>query len=672
MKLNRVGPVAAVFFALLVGKVEGQVVYVNQAGYLPDQKKLVYSIDGADSFYVVDMSSGAVKFSGPMYQTSAKDAASGWQTFAGDFSSFKQAGTYQIETSNSDTSFTFQIAYNVFEDVLKKSLKGFYFQRCGSELLTQNAGVYARLICHTHDGVFHSTTGLSGSMVTTGGWHDAGDYGKYVVNAGISVGTLLLAYELFPEKFSYDDLNIPESGNSVPDILDEARYELGWLLEMQDSTDGGVFFKVTTEQFDGFEMPSQDVSTRYIYQKSSTATGDFAAVMAQAARIYAPFDSAFSSKCLAAAELAWQYLAANPSIVPTGGFTNPSGTATGEYGDTNDSDERLWAAAELFVTTGADSFHTYFKGHNTAAYSFTSVQGWQDVTAMAQLAYLTGQQPKADSTAKSQMLKALDNYCSGFVKIASSDGFNVAMNTGDYGWGSNGYDLNKALLLIVGYKLSGDTTFSIAALEQLDYILGCNINNMSYVTDVGSSPPMHIHHRPSAADGIVDPVPGLMAGGPDHGLDDAALAAAYTSATPPARCYLDNQNSYASNEIAINWNAPLVFVSGFFNESQLSSVKEDFPQLPNRFEMAQNFPNPFNPTTSITYRISTPSHVSLKVYDMLGREVRTLVDQRQNPGTYAVNFDGSRLASGAYLYKIDVVDAQGQRYAATKKLVLIK
>lgn len=441
---------------------------------------------------------------------------------------------------------------------------------------------------------------------------------------------------------------------------------------MQDSTDGGVFFKVTTAQFDGFEMPSQDVSIRYIYQKSSTATGDFAAVMAQAARIYVPFDSMFASRCLAAAEMAWNYLVANPSIVPTGGFRNPSGTGTGEYGDTKDSDERLWAASELFVTTGADSFDTYFKNHNIAPNSFTSLMGWPELSSMAQLAYLMGPQPKADSSIKAQMKVALGKACESFVGIASTDGLNVAMNTSDYGWGSNGTDLNKAILLIAGYRELADTSYYNTALSQLNYILGCNVKNMTFVTGVGTISPMHIHHRPSVADGIVNPVPGLMSGGPDHGLDDAVLQATYTSATPPARCYIDNDGSYASNEIALNWNAPLVFVSGFFNESAATPVKENSQKIPTHFELSQNFPNPFNPTTTITYTLSAPSRVSLRVYDLLGREVNALVNQRQIAGNYTVNFDGSRLASGVYLYRIDVTDNNGLKYMDTKKLVLIK
>ncbi|RPH34898.1 glycoside hydrolase family 9, partial [bacterium] len=281
--------------------VQAQQVLINQAGYLPDQAKYAYFTQADDSFYVIDKANGTARFGGPLVLSRTNDPATGLTIYRGDFSSLTQEGMYQISTSSGKTSMVFPVYWTAFESVYKKSLKGFYFQRCGGALLAQNAGVYIHPACHVNDGFFHSFTGRSGSALTTGGWHDAGDYGKYVVNAGITVGTLLLGYDLFPSRFAYDNLNIPESGNGVPDILDEVRFELEWLLSMQDSADGGVYFKVTTLNFDGFEMPQQDLNARYIYQKSSTATGDLAAVTAQAARLYASFDTAFAGRCLAAA-----------------------------------------------------------------------------------------------------------------------------------------------------------------------------------------------------------------------------------------------------------------------------------------------------------------------------------------------------------------------------------
>ncbi len=559
-----------------------------------------------------------------------------------------------MATNAGDTSYAFEIAPSVYDDVTRKAVKGFYFQRCGEALLAANAGVYARAACHTHDGVFHSTTGKTGSLVSTGGWHDAGDYGKYTVNAGVSVGTLLLAYELSPATLQADDLNIPESGNHVPDVLDEVRYELEWLLTMQDSSDGGVYFKVTTAQFDGFEMPSSDVATRYVYQKSSTATGDFCGMMAQAARIYQPFDTAFASRCLAAARLAWTYLAANSSIVPTGGFKNPTGTATGEYGDTYDADERLWASVELYESTGEDTYHSYFKAHYGDPGVFTSVMGWPNLGSLAQAEYLFGTQSSAVTSIKTTLHNGLLTYCSALLTITGADGLNVSLSPTGYFWGSNSSVLNNAILLIFGWKESDNAAYRVAALQQLNYILGCNRQNMTYVTGVGTVSPMNPHHRPSYSDGITDPIPGLMVGGPDENRDDPTLAALFTSSTPPARCYVDNWQSYASNEIAINWNAPLVFVSSYFVESSATSVAEPTQrQVPTSLTLRQNYPNPFNPSTTIVYELPSSGHVSLKVYDVIGREVTTLVQGVEAAGTHTVVFIGDRLSSGVYVARLE-------------------
>jgi endoglucanase len=136
-----------------------------------------------------------------------------------------------------------------------------------------------------------------------GGWHDAGDYGRYVVNSGLSTGTLLWTYEMFADRVKGVSLHIPESGNGTPDILNEIRWNLDWMRSMQDE-DGGVFHKQTSERFCDFVMPEKDtlasvvIGTGRTPFKSSCATADYAAVMAIAARVYRPFDPAFSASAL--------------------------------------------------------------------------------------------------------------------------------------------------------------------------------------------------------------------------------------------------------------------------------------------------------------------------------------------------------------------------------------
>ncbi|MBE0538845.1 MAG: glycoside hydrolase family 9 protein [Ignavibacterium sp.] len=655
------------FYLIQLSPFAGAQVFVNQAGYLPDLQKIFYTSSAADSFYLVETSSGQIAFRGELYFSLSNDPATNLTLYAGDFSSFTSNGNYFIKINGADSSYSFQISPTVYDDVYKKSLKGYYFQRCGISLLQPYAGVYYHSACHPGDGFYHSSTGQSGFRLTTGGWHDAGDYGKYVVNSGITVGTLLQAFESYPEKFNQDNLNIPESGNGIPDLLDEVRYEIEWLLKMQNEN-GGVYFKVTKEQFEPFIMPQNDSGIRYIYTLSSTATGDFAAIMSKAARIYQTIDTSFSNRCLNAAVLAWNFLINNPTIIPVGGFKNPTGTATGEYGDTNDSDERLWAASELFETTGLSEYSTYFISNFATGGIISSSMSWNRVKNLALLTYLNSSQSGSSQTVKNQIKNSLISYANTLIGRSSINGFGIAINPGEYYWGCNSDVINKALMLIYAYEQTNNNLYVQTALTQINYILGTNAHNFSFLTGVGSNSVMHPHHRPSVADGVVNPVPGLLAGGPDQYLDDPVLQAHFSGNTPPALCYIDDVGSYASNEIAINWNAPLVFVSGYFNGGSVNSADDQGVNfVPDRFDLKQNFPNPFNPSTTITWQAAVSSWQTIKVYDVLGNEVSKLVDEFRNAGSYAVNFNASQLASGIYFYKLQAGD-----FVQTKKMSLIK
>lgn len=643
-------------------------VVVNQAGYLPNGQKICFVTTVADSFKVIVTGSGSVAFAGPLTLWKSNDAATGLTVYKGDFSSFQQPGAYYITVSSSDISFPFFISDTVFLDVYRKALKGFFFQRCGTALDRPSAGDYARDVCHTLDGVFHSTSDTNGFKFATGGWHDAGDYGKYIVNAGVTVGTLLMAYELFPERFSQDNLGIPESGNGIPDILDEVQYEVRWMLSMQHWS-GGVYCKLTRMQFEGFVMPSSDVgATRYIFAITSAATGDFAAVCAKAARIYRSFSPSFADSCLSAAKRAWGYLQAHLSIVPSGGFKNPTGVATGEYGDGNDSDERLWAAAELYSTTGESQYHTYYTSNYTNGALLARTMSWPSVGSLAHLAYFYTHQSSADAAVKTSLRQSLLSYASQIVGKINSEGFGVAIKSGEYSWGSNSEVLNRAILLLIAARETKITAYTSAAVSQLDYILGKNAHNLSFVTGVGTHHVLHPHHRPSAADGIAEPVPGLLAGGPDQYLDDAVLKSKFTASTPPALCYADDQESYASNEIAINWNAPLVFVAGYFAaEGTTAVIRQRSANAPAAYDLLRSYPNPFNSATTIFFKIPERTHVFVKIYDSLGSEVCALVNEVKDPGDYAAHWDGSGYSSGIYWCKMEA-----GIYSKTIKLMLLR
>lgn len=653
---------------------------LNQVGYKENLPKYVYTNSNSSSFEIVETNSNQVVYSGN-FSSPFSDEHSGTQIKKGDFSDFTTSGNYFIRSNDNLSSFDFQISNNILDNVLRKSLKGFYFQRCGTRLLQTHAGEYQHLACHTVDAFYHSSNQNSVFHLSTGGWHDAGDFGKYVVNGGISVSTLLFAYQLFPNYLNLDDLNIPESGNGIPDILDEVKYELNWFFTMQD-TSGGVFHKLTTLDFPSSRLPNEDTETRYLYEISSTATGNFASVMAQASKVYAEFDSEFSNRCLQAAELAWNYLSENPSIVPAGGFTNPDDTFTGQYGDSNDKDERMWSAVNLFLATNEFQYKNYIDQNLTSVGQISDSPSWQDVKTLAYLQYLMQENPTIDLTyflLQNSLQETLNEY----IENSQNSGYQTANTIWDYFWGSNGDIMNRALMLIVGYELLGEDEYFKLALNQLNYILGANGHNISFITGIGENPVLHIHHAQSSADGIDEPIPGLLSGGPNSYLNDPLLQQLFDENTPPAMCFADNEQSYASNEICINWNSPLVFVATYFNgkNSISSSSNPNSNEIPQSFELYQNYPNPFsskgNSSTKIKFSIpdfsfssnfvNSNGNITLSVYDTLGRKVATIFNESYKSGYFELNFNPGSLPSGVYFYQLKL-----NNFKITKKMIMVK
>ena len=290
------------------------------------------------------------------------------------------------------------------------------------------------------------------------------------------------------------------------------------------------------------------------------------AVTAIAARVYAEFDRGYADKCLYASKKAWNYLTANPGIVPDGGFKNPADAKTGEYKDAADADERLWAAVELYNTTGAAEYQKFID-INTVNYDpmIDSASWWRELKSAALISYCYGKQPGKNAELDAKIRLDLKRHADVLMGRIKDSGYKIAMIKDDYIWGSNNILLNYSINLISAAELCKDKSYLQGAQEALHYIFGRNPFNMSYVTGCGSYYCMNIHHRPSAADGKEEPWPGLLAGGPSAGKQDEVLRG-LSFDTPPMKCYQDSLESYASNEIAINWNAPLVYVLGYFSK----------------------------------------------------------------------------------------------------------
>jgi endoglucanase len=536
---------------------------VDQAGYLSDGPKIAFVVSKAPAQTFAlrrATGDGAVVFEGKL-SASVDDADSGDSVRAADFTSFDEPGRYVVEVPGVGRSFEFAIGPDVFARPFYLAMRSFYGQRCGTAVdLGPEFPGYAHAACHAN-GSYHASSGRTGALPrNAGGWHDAGDYGRYVVNSGLTTGTLLWTYELFGERVAKVKLDIPESGNDVPDILDEIRWNLDWMLSMQDE-DGGAFHKQTSEGFCGFVMPEKDPLTSYVIGtgqapfKSSCATADLAAVMAVAARVYRPFDKAYSDKALLAAKRAFSWVQAHPDVL----YRNPTGVTTGAYGDRDCSDERLWAAAELHRTTGEEDYHRYFLaqyGAHRRSVRAAGPQSWPAVAPMGLWTYVLGKGKDETATAaiRQDTLAAAEEI----VARSARNGYRISMTPPDYVWGSNGVAANYGVQLLVADALKKDARFVAAALDNLHYLLGRNAFSLSWVTQVGANPFRHPHHRPSGADEEPEPWPGLLSGGPNRSKQDPAMQK--LGEVPPARMYLDEEASYATNENAINWNAALVFL----------------------------------------------------------------------------------------------------------------
>ncbi|MDO3381790.1 glycoside hydrolase family 9 protein [Gilvimarinus algae] len=536
---------------------------VNQLGFAPEAAKMaVVPAGGSGGFAIIDTATDSEVMSGDLgaYNTWAP---AGQSVALADFSQLQTPGTYVVRVQGALDSDPFTIGETPYRALNAAALKAYYYNRASTELLPEHAGTWARAAGHPDTNVLVHASAASaerpeGTVLSAPkGWYDAGDFGKYIVNSGISTYTLLAALEHYGSFYAAQDIGIPESGNAVPDLLDEAMWNLEWMLDMQDPADGGVYHKLTTKNFAGAVMPAEGTAQRYVVQKGTAATLNFAAVMATASRVVAEYETVYSGladEMLAAAESAWQW-AQNNSNVP---YNQPSDVSTGAYGDGSFSDEFAWAAAELYITTGDDQ---YYQAMNPTSVPISN-PGWSNTAALAwmSLAHHRNQLTELADTSliESSILSLADNIRA----QATASAYGVAMTNGDFYWGSNGGALNKAMMLMQAYRLSDDMSYANAAQGLLDYALGRNPTDYSYVTGFGERPPMHIHHRQSEADGIVDPVPGFLAGGPNTDAPSDCGGNYPAGSEAKARAYLDDWCSYSTNEVTINWNAPLVYVTG--------------------------------------------------------------------------------------------------------------
>jgi endoglucanase len=452
-------------------------------------------------------------------------------------------------------------------DIAQASLKAFYLIRSGVPIEKNYAGEYARPRGHTDTCVYvHASAATvnrpEGTKISSPyGWYDAGDYNKYTVNSAYSCGLMLSAYEQVPDYFMNHHADIPETSNLTADVLDEVMFNLKWLLTMQDPFDGGVYHKLTTPHFEGFIMPVDCKQKRYVVQKTVTGTLDFAAVMAQAARIYK--DNAdypgFSDKAAGAAMKAYEWAKQNPTAFYHQDEMNKHyspAITTGGYGDEHADDEWFWAATELYILTGEKKFmddvERLFPKQMT-------VPSWGQVESLGLQEWIVWGKGSYHDKAVGQLEKLCKELADRAKRSPIRSTFGYSPN--DYGWGCLASCCMQGFYLLEAKKYIGEQKakgYSALATNNMRFLTGDGPTGYCFITGMGKKPAMHPHHRVSAADGIDMPVPGLLVGGPNAGQQDKESGNLKYPSNEPALSYLDEEASYASNEIAINWQASLV------------------------------------------------------------------------------------------------------------------
>ncbi|UDF04698.1 glycoside hydrolase family 9 protein [Asticcacaulis sp. AND118] len=525
------------------------------------------------------------------------NAGSGKVVYQIDFSALTTPGSgYVVGVKRGDSykvSAPFDIRADVYQSLKYDALAFFYHQRVSVPIEATYVGErFARPVAHAKEIVTcwgpkdHRGNHWGGCPYTldvSKGWYDAGDQGKYVVNGGISVWTLMNAYEVAREKgdTSFDDgrVKIPEAGNGVNDLLDEVRFEMDFLLAMQvpesqtlnlplgdqhKSLDKLKFTRVDASGMAHHKMhdehwtpvptlPHEDREKRGLSYPSTAATLNLAAVAAQCARVFKSVDDAYADRCLTAAKKAYAAAKRVPDayaidVLPGGG---------GGYGDGHLSDEFYWAAAELYATTGEAAYLADLKAspHALSVADFN----WGQVDTPGTLTLASVDTPWREAARKAVIARAdaLKNETAG-------QGYRIAFDR-SYVWGSTADVMNRAMILARAADFSGHRAYRDEALNLMDYVLGRNPLNFSYVSGYGERAMQHPHHRFWANDGkLPPPPPGVIAGGPNQNPGDPDAQAALKGCAPQI-CYVDLIGSYSTNEVAINWNAPLFWVAAWLD-----------------------------------------------------------------------------------------------------------
>ncbi|WP_454760755.1 glycoside hydrolase family 9 protein [Caulobacter segnis] len=535
------------------------------------------------------------------------DTASGEHVHQIDFSGLRKAGDgYRLKVGAAESR-PFALRAKPDGKLTKAALSFFYQQRASVPIearFVERADL-ARPAGHAPDKATcfdladergQVWPGCDYTLDASDGWYDAGDHGKYVVNGGISVWTLVNAYERASvlkrpgalKALGDGSQALPENANGVPDILDEARFELSFLLAMQVpdgktlqvpvgkqkpvdgklkltgiDASGMAHQKIADRNWTGVPTaPADDKEVRYLYYPTTGATLNLVAVAAQAARVWKTIDPAFSARCLEAARRAFAAARRNPEIYQLGPFTGSGG-----YGDGDLTDELYWAAAELYATSGDAGAEKVLRA--SPLFLAAGDISWGSVGALGTITLAlapNGLKPAEIAQARASLTGSAGRYLSDDL----GQGYGLPYAAPGYPWGSNSSVLNRAMVLGLAYDFTGEIAYRYGAVDAMDYVLGRNPLDRSYVTGFGARAMQNPHHRflaKQANAAYPAPPAGVVSGGPNSTNMGDPVAEKMKGQCKPQTCWTDDYRAFTQNEVAINWNAPLVWASAFLDDT---------------------------------------------------------------------------------------------------------
>lgn len=588
-------------------------VRLDTVGYLPDAPKRATLAGPAAEFKVTRIPDGSTAFNG-LPDGPRNNPDTGESLWLADFTALQEPGRYRLVAAGLGESPPFDIQADLYAEPFRLVTRAMYLWRCGTAVRSEHQGaVFAHAICHTNDALLDFIGQPGERKPSTGGWHDAGDYNKYVVNAGITVGSMLRAWEDFGPAIQKVPLGLPEAGGALPEFLAEVKWELDWLLTMQ-AGDGRVHHKVSTPNFGAMIAPDREPTPRYFSPWSTAATADFVAMLAQASRVFRPFDPAYADRCLAAARKSFAVLQENPGNVRAdlGAFR------TGAY-QTRDEDDRLWAAAELWETTGDGAALADVETPLRATDARVDQDfDWGSVANLGRFTYLASDRDGRNADLLEELRESLLRIADNIVRTRHEHGYGRPLGNRYY-WGCNGGVARQSLILHAAGRVSAMQVYRDTALDALHHLLGRNVYGRSFVTGLGFQPPLHPHDRRSEGDGVEPPWPGYLVGG----------------ANPKATDWKDETADYRTNEIAINWNGALIYALAAFLPGAEVGLHD--PAGPPRKPDVVFVPTPQVVVDRMLEMADL--HVNDVLYDLGCGDGRILVTAAKRYGVRAVGFD---------------------------------